>query len=409
MDNRAEKRRKKRMRRIMLMLTMLIPLFYIGAQMVLMVKASYQTQTVISYTMSDTVSCDGMLAMQETQVEGRTDGVLGYQVNNGERVSAGSEVARVFADEESARSRAAAERLTQQIETLERSQKNTGADMEMLMNQNQQGVYSALDILESGNYAKLSAACTEIQIAQNSMQLTAGAVPDFSARIEELKAQRDAAERASSYTALTAPQTGYFVSSDDSQKQLYSAQQLKDMSPAELNEALKSPREANDPQLVGKLILDYRWHYYGIVPYKQAEKFIKGTQVKIAFPGVSAEQVPAVVVGVTVDEENQIAKVDLLCDYINSTVVTLEHARADIIFATYNGLRIDRKALHIIEGENCVFVKFGNVIYQRDIKILFEDTDYILIPTIYEKDVNEVKMFDEVIVHGADLYDEKIL
>ncbi len=409
MDNRAEKRRKKRMRRIMLMLIMLLPLFYIGVQLVLMVKASYQTQTVIADTMSDIIRCDGMLAMQEMQMEGRTDGILGYQVNNGERVSAGTQVVRIFADESSARSCAAAEKLTQQIETLENSQKNASADMEFLMNQNQQGIYSALNILESGNYAKLSSALADIQTAQNGMQLTAGTMTDLNGRIEELKAQRDAQQAASTYTALAAPQTGYFVSSDDSQKQIYSPQQLKDMTPLELNEALKTPQQANDPHLVGKLILDYRWHYYGIVPYKQASKFILGKQVEIAFPDASNERVPAVVAGVTVDEENQIAKIDLLCDYINSTVVTQEHARAEIIFATHNGLRIDRKALHIVEGQNCVFVKFGNIIYQRNIEILFENEDYILIPASYKRDVNEVKLFDEVIVQGADLYDEKIL
>lgn len=409
MDNRAEKRRKKRLRRLMLMLLMLIPLFYIVVQLVLMVKASYQTQTVISYTMSDVVSCDGMLAMQEMPVGGKTAGVLGYQVNNGERVSAGTEVARIFADEESARNRSIAEKLTRQIENLERSEKNSGADMEMLMNQNQQAVYSALDILESGNYAKLSGACTEIQLAHNGMQLTAGAVQDFASQIEVLKAQRDALQAASSYTALTVPQTGYFVSAADSEKQLHTAQELHDMTPMQLSEALKEERQPNDADLIGKLILDYRWHYYALVPQKQAEKFVKGAKVEIAFPEVSAERVPAEIVSVTLDEENGIAKVDLLCDYINGTVVTLEQARADIIFATYEGLRIDRKALHIIEGQNCVFVKFGNVMYRRNIKILFEDTDYILIPSSYEKDVNEVKMFDEVIVHGADLYDEKIL
>ena len=39
--------------------------------------------------MSDVVRCDGMLAMDETVIPYEGAGVLGYQVNNGERVSAG--------------------------------------------------------------------------------------------------------------------------------------------------------------------------------------------------------------------------------------------------------------------------------------------------------------------------------
>ena len=52
--------------------------------------------------MSDVVRCDGMLAMDETVIPYEGAGVRGYQVNNGERVSAGTQVARLFADEASA-------------------------------------------------------------------------------------------------------------------------------------------------------------------------------------------------------------------------------------------------------------------------------------------------------------------
>ena len=184
---------------------------------------------------------------------------------------------------------------------------------------------------------------------------------------------------------------------------------LAAMSPAELKDALAQPSQTNDANVAGKLILDYRWRYYGLVTQKQAEKFVEGTRVEISFPNVSAESVPATVVNVTVDEENGTAKVELLCDYINETVVTLEHEKADITFATYEGIRIDRQALHIVEGQNCVFVKYGNLVYQKNITILFENEDYILVPSKTTTGENEVKLFDEIVVRGTDLYDGKIL
>ena len=87
------------------------------------------------------------------------------------------------------------------------------------------------------------------------------------------------------------------------------------------------------------------------------------------------------------------------------TVVTLEHEKADITFATYEGIRIDRQALHIVEGQNCVFVKYGNLVYQKNITILFENEDYILVPSKTTTGENEVKLFDEIVVRGTDLYD----
>lgn len=409
MEYRTDRKKRKWIRRWIVALLLLVPVGYIAVQMVLVLRVNYQTQTAVEYEMSDSILCDGMLAMQETTIPYEGAGVLGYQVSNGERVSAGTQVARLFADEASAQNRARSEQLTSELEILQKSQTGASADVEALMNQTQQAIYSALDTLESNNYADLSDARASIQLAQNELQLATGVATDFNARITELTQQRDAADAASVYTPINAPSSGYFVSAQDSEKQLYAPDALAAMTPAELQQALEQPSQANDANVAGKLIQDYRWRYYGVVTQKQAEKFVAGAQVQISFSGVSADTLPATVESVTVDEEAGIAKVVLLCDYINATVVSLEHEKAQITFATYEGIRIDREALHIVDGQNCVYVKFGNVVYQKNIIILFENDDYILVPSTVTKGENEVELFDEVIVRGSDLYDEKIL
>lgn len=410
MEERPIKKKKKHRLRFLAWLLLLVPVAYISVQMVQVLRTNYQTQTAIAYTMSDTVLCDGMLAMQEITVPLDGVGVLGYQADNGERVSAGSEIARLFANEAGAQSRLRAEKLTEELALLERSQQGiNGTDVEALLNQTQQGVYAVLDGLQSENYTGLDAARAEIQLAQNKLLLVTGAEEDFAARTQQLTEQRDAADAASSYAPVYAPATGYFVSAQDSEKQLYAPEALAAMSPAELQQALKQPPAENEASIAGKLILDYRWRYYALVTAKQAGKFAEGLRVELSFPNISAESLPATVTGVSVDEEAGIAKVELLCDYINDTVVTLEHEKAEITFATYDGIRIDRRALHIVDGKNCVYVQFGNVVYLRYITILFEDEDYILVPSSYTKEENEIKLFDQIVVQGSDLYDEKIL
>ncbi len=47
--------------------------------------------------------------------------------------------------------------------------------------------------------------------------------------------------------------------------------------------------------------------------------------------------------------------------------------------------------------------------YQKNITILFENEDYILVPSKTTTGENEVKLFDEIVVRGTDLYDGKIL
>ena len=143
MENWPVRKKKKRYRGLILALLMLVPAGYIGVQMVQVLRTNYQTQTAVAYSMSDVVRCDGMLAMDETVIPYEGAGVLGYQVNNGERVSAGTQVARLFADEASAQNRTLSEKLTEELSVLEKSQAGAAADVEALMNQNQQGIYSA--------------------------------------------------------------------------------------------------------------------------------------------------------------------------------------------------------------------------------------------------------------------------
>ena len=56
-----------------------------------------------------------------------------------------------------------------------------------------------------------------------------------------------------------------------------------------------------------------------------------------------------------------------------------------------------------------MFVKYGNLVYQKNITILFENEDYILVPSKTTTGENEVKLFDEIVVRSTDLYDGKIL
>ncbi len=392
-------------------LLLLVPTAYVIFQIVLMARSNLKTQTAIPYTMSDSIICDGMLAMQETTIPLSGTGVLGFQAANGERVSAGGEIARLFESESGAQNKQRAQRLADELALLTKSQEETngGVDVEMLMDQAQQGIFTVQELIESNNFTGLSGARADIQLAKNKLLLTTGAVEDFSERIDMLTAQLSAAEAASAYTPIYAPASGYFVSARDSEKQLYTPDALAEMTPVLFRDALTTPAKKNGSDLLGKLILDYRWYYYGCVTAKQAKKFSEGARVELSFPNASSEAIPASVTGVTVDEENDIAKVELLCDHINEYVVTLEHEKAMITFAAYDGIRIDKRALHIVEGKTCVYVQFGNVVYKKNISILFEDNDYILVPYAYKEEENEIRLYDQVVVEGSDLHDEKIL
>ena len=181
------------------------------------------------------------------------------------------------------------------------------------------------------------------------------------------------------------------------------------MTPAQLQEAAQSAQQTNSTGIVGKLWLDYHWYFYTTVSLSDAEKFREGDVLKISFPDCASEQVPVTVLSITPDEAAGVAKLELESEYINEDVVTLEQARAEISFETYKGLSISKQALHVLDGQTGIYVKSGNMVYWRPVKVLFEGESQVILSDVYEDGVNEVKYYDNVIRTGKDIHDGKLL
>ena len=110
------------------------------------------------------------------------------------------------------------------------------------------------------------------------------------------------------------------------------------------------------------------------------------------------------------DEESGLAKLVFECQTINAEILNFGQETAQIDIKTYEGIRIDKEALHIVDGARGVYVKYGNL--QRFLKIttLYEDENYILIPADGAIGTdNEVRLYDEIIVQGTNLQDGKLL
>lgn len=406
---------KKSVKRILIILVLLLPILYVGVQAFSIFSNSYQTQTAVEYTMSDSIICSGALGMTETEIAYDGGGVIGYVASNGERVKAGDAVAEVFATELDAQNSQYAKRLQKEIDVLTKASGATSStDVELLVKQKYSNAYDALDVLQSNNMSGLNDKKLALQLAIDKAAAATFDNIDFTARIQQLTSQQQAAQAVQSQY-IASPVTGYFVAGEDSTKRLYTTDQLMAMSPVDFAAAVSEETPANDALVAGKIISDYRWYYLASVDLATAAKFDNymqnGYSVDLSFPDVSEKIIPATVENVVTDEENNLAVITLACDYINSSIIALEHAPATITFNTYTGIRVSKAARRIVDGVTGVYIKYGNVAYFRPIEILYEDANYILVPTSYTvaEGQKTLKIFDEVIIGGINLSNGKLL
>lgn len=382
---------------------------YIIVQCFVIFRRSYKTETAIKYTLAESITLDGVVAFDSVDVAGSGD--LGYLVQDGERVTNGTVVAEVYTDDSQGLQRERLDRLERTITLLTKSQNSTGSDLSVLTSQTKQALYNLLDKINTAQYSGITDAEDTFLLAQNRLQVSTGQTAGFADTIAALQVEYDSIKaQLDALQTITATTNGYFSSTAASPAIAADRQALDDADPAALQKMLADGFPAAATDRAGQITTGFSWKFYAVCDLDTAARFDNISSVKISVPGKQNTPLSATVEEVAPDKDNGIAKIVLQCQTINAEVLSFGQETAQIDLKTYEGIRIDKEALHIVDGQRGVYVKYGNL--QRFLKIttLYENDSYILIPENGKIGTdNEVRLYDEIIVQGTNLQDGKLL
>lgn len=382
---------------------------YVVIQCFVIFRQTYKTETAIAYTMADSVTLEGVVSFDAISVEG--SGNLGYLVQDGERVSNGTVLAECYTDDSQGLLRERLDRLSRTIDLLSKSQNSTGSDLSVLTNQTSQALYNLLDKLDTAEYSGISDAEDEFLLAQNRLQVSTGQTGDFTQIIASLQAEYDEINaQLAALQTIVASTNGYFSSTEAAPSIVTDIQALEEATPSELQQTLEAGFPAADTNRAGQIATGFSWRFYTVCDLQTAERFSGITSVKISVPGKQNTPLSATLIEKTISEEEGMAKLVFECQTINAEILSFGQETAQVDIKTYEGIRISKEALHIVDGARGVYVKYGNL--QRFLKIttLYEDEKYILIPADGAIGTdNEVRLYDEIIVQGTNLQDGKLL
>ena len=413
-------------------------LCYVGYQIVHILNPPNTYETVLTATVEDKVRADGVLLFTETAVPG--GGELGYLVEDGARVSAGTVLAEIYTGSGQSALRARLNDLDEQIDLLLRAENVSSTQIDSLIQERTTALYDLMDAADRGAVSGMDAGREDYLLAQNKILVVTGEAADFSSWVAALQAEADQLRAQLGAPAqITAPIGGYFVRSASARQLTQSAEAVLAMDAPTLKAWLDGGADLPMTGAAGKMVSGFSWTYCGVCTAAEGQKLLDadgrplGRTVGIRFPGQADRTLDAELEAVTIDEASGLARFVLTCDTVTGDVLRLGQAEAEIVVSETSGLWVPSRAVHYVletaqpgdgaeaeqAGENYipgVYVKFGNL--ARFCRIdpvdsdhpLVTDGEYVIVPPKGTAgSVSEVRLYDQVIVRGQNLYDGKLL
>lgn len=385
-------------------------------QLYVSVYASMKTETVFDYTVSRTIPVEGFAIRYETAISGEYTGIENCIYNDGTWVSVGENVVEFYTSTQSDQNLNRAKELESEIKMLEEAQDatiNNFSTTEILNRDIKEQLGHLTRLSSLGRYKSSDEIRTSLTSLINKKQIATGMADNYEKRITALKSEYDmldVTENTEKIMLAKAPVSGYFSKTVDGYETELNPDMTEDFEIYDYLELFDSEPVLSPTRSVGKIVMNPRWLFAAAAPKQNLEYVLPGQEVTLGFEHID-RKIPATVLEVMQDKDDERAVIVLNCDQITGDLLTIRAAQAVINFNQYTGLRIDSNHIRFVGDKRGVYILDSSTVYFKEIDPIYEETGFVLSKMIPPDIKNDqfVKLFDQVITKGNDLYDGKVI
>ena len=422
-DKQASPPRESRtLSRVALGALCLLVLVYFGLQLRDYLVDPFSTAAAAYTKVEETVSANGWLIRAEQVLPGEGSGLLRLTRQEGERVSQGGTVAKVYADQASLDRQTELDRLDERIEQLRYAAEESlsGVASLRLDSQIQDSLLSLRRSVEGGALAQAESEISQLRSLVLKRDYSRGDGTDAAAELAELQAQRKslAAQGANSVRTLTAPKSGIYSAVVDGYETVLTPESLDTLTPSALSALTADSAVSSN---VGKLITSDRWYYAAALPDDDAADLTEGQSVTLRFSKGAADDLPAEVWRVGESENGRTLVILSGREYL-AELTLLRHQSASIILKTTEGIRVPQTALRVdtvtTTGENGeeittrttgVYTVVGRVARFKPVTVVYTGDGCSLVRAAAEKESLRLRPGEEIILTAKELSDGAVV
>lgn len=399
------------MRTLLIVLLVFLLLFYIGYQAYRSAFSNVETEMAVTHSVYESINAEGLVFRSESAVPAPSGGYAYYTIENGTRVARNSVIASVYSDENSGRIKQEIAEIDQQIAAFRTIQADAGSgrlSLDVIKEQTADTVYRMIQNTDSGKLTDIGTADFDMLSLLSKKQLITGKSVDFTAKIKEL--QKRKSNLKSSYRApkskIHAPVAGYFADRSDGYEKVLTVRKLSSLTPESLKKLMNAePKKTGNG---GKIVSGYEWYMACIVPDSYYNQLRVGRNLSLNLSFVLDEPVPVTVYSCSKGSNGKLAVV-FRCDYMSAELSTIRKESVEIQLVEHTGLKVPKRAIIINDKQEAgVYVRSGNIVTFRKVEQLYSEPADYAVCKIVNKD-GYLRMYDDIIVGGKDLYDGKII
>lgn len=389
----------------------LVLVIYAGAQFYRIKSVPVKTTTALNKVVYKSAEVDIFVIRDEKYIVYDAVGTLVPLVEDGTRVKGGDSVAAVFSNTADAESFVEEMEIKNEItyyEALSKADVNFQSDLTQLNSNIKQSLLKYIIVAESGNLSSLKAQTDSVRETITARQRATGESVDYSQKLGELKARLSALSSARHDTKfVSAPSPGYYVSNADGYENAAPYDKALELNCSDIEQLLTSKPENVPANVRGKLIRGYDFYIATLIKAELAAELKVGSTVSINFPNSSVGEIKVQVAKINETKDGMTAVI-FASRQMSEELSQLRIEKAEIRLEKHEGYSVPNSAIRIVEGEKGVFILRGNLVTFRKINIVYSDDD-ISISTVPENSEGYLRLYDEIIVEGKNLYAGKII
>lgn len=422
----------KILKRLGVALFFMLIMFYIVYALLYAQFSMVVTEKVYTSRVAESINTTCFVLRNEEVINSSHSGYISYTAEDGAKVAVNDDVAHLFDSQTQTTSHLEKNRVESELEIIKKLNNNLESlsiGINVVESQISTAIIDYNKALVSGDYANIFDLRNNMVYYINERKFLIGEEKSFDARVNELKEKLSSlsSQALGDYEAIYASKAGIFSSHADGYEDCFDYSKIEEMT---IDDYQRLQKKTLTDTAIGKLVTSFDWYIICPVTADQALTLNTGySEINVTFTSAMSEPLKAQLIKVNQNSKKSNGVAILKCDIQNPQLINLRDEEIQIDINYHSGLRIPKNALRTIEAEVTTEDEYGNEVTEvkqvqgvyikrvkeilfREVSILYSASNYVICdpdPETVITDYGTLKLYDDVVVQGADLYDGKIV